>query len=109
MNLETAAAQVAGNMTQDEYKFDPAIIILIIGIISELLPMLEGFCRKSPEETVEMAKNPTALQYTVAAWKARRVLGRRVYRDTGQDVVEALFKTGAECSVEDMTSLYNAE
>ena len=109
MNLEQAAQQVADNMTQDEYKFDPAIILLIIGIISEIIPMLDGFCRKSPEEAVEIAKDPSALQYAVVGWRARRVLGRRIYRESGQDVVEAIFKTGAECSVEDMKSLYNAE
>jgi len=107
MNLELAARNVAGNMKSEEYKFDVTILLLIANVITGIVPIIQDWCNKTPEETVEMAKNPTFLQRRVLAWQARKVLGRRAYRDVGTDVVDAIIKTGAETSVEDMTDLYN--
>ena len=107
MTLEQTAKLVAGNLEQEEYQFDPSIILLIMGIIADLIPMLQDMCNKTPEETIDIARKPNFFQRRVIAWKTRRILGRQIYRETGPEVVDSLFKTAAESSVDDITNLYN--
>lgn len=106
MNLKEAATRASGKIVNETYQFNPAIILLIIEGINMILPLLQEYCNKEPEEAVAIAKNPSWLEYRVARFQVRRALGRRAYRECGKEVLTAMLETGGELTTDEMSDLY---
>jgi len=108
MNLQTAAEQVADNLNDKSYKFDITVIFIIMEILAEMLPLLQDICDKTPEDIVGACKRPNRLHRIWVSLKLRNALGRQAYRESGKDVAQALFATGAKFSTEEMQDLVDS-
>lgn len=86
-------------------SFDPAIILMIIAAVVELIKMWRE-CRKEPEEALDSAQRPGI----ITRWIMRRVLRRNLgkkYDEFGDDVKEALLEVARDTSVEEMKQMYD--
>ena len=53
--LQEAAEKVVGNMGDDSLKFNPAFLLLIVDLMGTLVPMMQEWCKKTPEDVVKLA------------------------------------------------------
>jgi hypothetical protein len=83
----------------------PALILLIADILSGLIPIIRDRCRKSSEEVSHMASDPRPLERIALRRRIRREMGIREYRKNGYAVTDAILKTGAEATVEEVAAL----
>ena len=107
MSLKSIQDRAASDLASknENFGFDPAIIMVIFDVIMELIQSLQD-CRK-PQDAVAIAKSPTLLQKRLVALKVRRTMGRRAYRVDGQDVVDSILAAGQGVTVEEMEAAYN--
>ena len=65
MAIKDFAQKVAADLPQEQYQFDPTIIILIMEAIMQVVQTLMDNCNQTPAELIQTAKNPGFLQKTV--------------------------------------------
>lgn len=110
MKLDEVANQVANNMPKKrgEASLDPAMIPVIIDIVSNLITMFKG-CNKTPGEAVKASKNPSRWERIALNQTVRKQLnmGFFKFRREGDELVDAVLKTGANASEPDMKDLYD--
>ena len=107
MSLRTIAQKVASNLPQEQYRFDPTIIILIMEAIMTMIQTLMENCNPTPEEAVAMAQDPGPLQKVVLRLRVRRILGMRAYRNFGNEIVESMIKVTAESTSAEIQEIYD--
>lgn len=109
MKLDEVANQVANNMPkkQGEAALDPAMIPVIIDIVSNLITMFKS-CNKTPGEALKSAKSPSRWEKIALNQTVRKQLGMGFFkfRREGDDLVDAVLKTGAKTTEPDMKELY---
>lgn len=110
MKLDEVANQVANNMPKKngEAALDPAMIPVIIDIVSNLISLYKG-CNRSPGEAVRSAKAPSGWDRVVLNQTIRKQLGMGFFRfrREGAELVEAVMKTGKSFTETDMKELYD--
>jgi len=106
MTFDQMANKVTSNVANGPPQFDIAIILMIIEMLQNLIPILQDFCNKDPEDVIKMAKGPSWMERRVVKMEAIKVFGRRGYRQLGNDVCDAVFKTAAESTPQDIAELY---
>jgi hypothetical protein len=108
MNLEQVANDVAVNFnTETQRALDPSMIPVIISIVKDVISLFKE-CRQSSSEAHESMKNPTLWQRVILNRTTRRELGIRKFRKEGNDLVNALIKTGGNYTAEQVQALYDA-
>lgn len=85
-------------------QFDPTIILVIAEMVMVFIEVL-GDCQEA-NDAAEIANDPTRLQKRWVALKARRLLGRSEYRQSGADVVDAVLETGKQVTADDMEAAF---
>lgn len=110
MTLENVANKVAANMPGKNgaaAAIDPAMIPVIIDIVGNLITLFKG-CNKSPAEALKSAHNPSRWERALLNQQIRRELGVGFFkfRREGDDLVEAVMKTGKSMVETDMNELY---
>ena len=80
------------------------------GMLLELIPVIIEAIQKcmTPKDVPEAAKNPTRFQKLVVRLNVRRELGRKDFRQNGDEVVEALFAAAAKSTRDEVQELYDA-
>ena len=110
MKLDEVANQVANNMPRKngQAALDPAMIPVIIDVVSNLVVMFKN-CNKTPGEAVKSSKNPSRWERAALNNAVRKQLGMGFFRfrREGDDLVEAVLKTGASATEPDMKDLYD--
>lgn len=110
MKLDEMANRVASNMPNKngEASLDPAMIPVIIDIVSNLVVMFKN-CNKTPIEAIKSSKNPSRWERAALNNAVRKQLGMGFFRfrREGDELVEAVMKTGKTMSEPDMKDLYD--
>lgn len=89
-----------------EAAFDPAVFLGFAEIILQLIAKIQE-CRGTPAEGIKVINNPTLLQRAAVGLQVRKFLGDgKTFRKHGQAMKDALLKTGAETTVEDLTEAW---
>jgi len=102
MSIESIHEKAVSNLGKQSTKaFDPAMFSVILELILQLLAAFQD-CRKSGQQAYEMAKNPTWLQRRLLMRKVRRELGRREWKASGKEVVNALLETGKQVTPQEL-------
>lgn len=104
MNL-IKKAQHRFTESQSDKTFDPATIAVIATLIIQIVQMWKD-CKKTPDESVVMSKNPTILQKFRLRRMTRQELGNS-YNEYGDSVVKAILETGKEATEEDIEGVSN--
>lgn len=84
--------------------FDPAIIIVIAEIVTELVEVIQE-CVENREQALKVFQSPSLLQRFVLKRKVRQHLGWFGARKYGSDLQQALLETGKEVTREDLNEL----
>jgi len=107
MAIKDFAQKVAADLPQEQYQFDPTIIILIMEAIMQVVQTLMDNCNQTPAELIQTAKNPGFLQKTVLKLRTRRAMGVRAYRACGEEVVNSMIKVTANSDPDDIQAIYD--
>lgn len=108
MNIQKFSTEVAENYAGKNAAFDPATIMVIMEIITNIIQMFKD-CKKTPEAAVEEAKAPSRWQRILLNSAVRRQIGRKEFRHDGDKIVSALLKSGGKVTVEDMADMYSEQ
>lgn len=110
MKLDEVANKVANNMPRKngEAALDPAMIPVIIDIVSNLITLFKS-CNKAPGEAMKTAKSPSRWERIALNNEIRKQTGMGFFRfrREGSDLVEAVLKTGKDMNEPDMKDLYD--
>lgn len=109
MSLQSVSSKVIDNykIGDKEAAFDPSMIFTIMDIITSLIGNFKN-CKKTPSDALKSSKNPNFWEKQVARRAVRQHLGGfKAMRREGENLVEALVKTGSELTLEEVNSLYN--
>lgn len=107
--LDDMAVKVAKNMPgKSNAALDPAMIPVIIDIVANLVTLFKG-CNKTPGEAVKASQNPSRWEHAALRSSVRKQLGMGFFkfRREGDDLMEAVLKTGKSMSEPDMSELYD--
>ena len=104
-----AALKVAHNFQSvggdAEAAIDPTQILAWIEVLKEVITMIQD-CRKA-RDIPAISANPSVLERRLLTAKVRRVLGLREFLKNGRPTVDAILKTGAESTAEEIQQLYD--
>ena len=95
------------------YSIDPALIAIIIELISQMLPVIMDWCDKTaegiPEAAAEAIKD-RGRAYRFARRRARQAVGGWLsYRDVGGDrMLDAILEEAANTTPEGMEQIHSA-
>lgn len=108
MKLDEMANRVANNIPRKngEAALDPSMIPVIIDIVSGLIGMFKE-CNKTPGEAVKISKSPSRWERIALNSAIRRQVGFFKFRREGDELVDAVMKTGKTMSEPDMKELYD--
>lgn len=106
MSVNTITDKVVKNLRKDpSVAFDPTIIIVISEIIMQVIEYIQE-CQDTPEEGLEVVKDPSWLQKRLLTIMIRRNLGWKANRIYGNDIYDALIDGGKEVTVEELQEAY---
>ena len=93
-----------------EVFIDPVTISIILGIISLIINALRLYCqikhnREDAEKIQGESQNPGPIARRLVARHVRKQLGREEYQQCGQYYIDAIFRTCAESSTEEIMEL----
>lgn len=101
--LQQKAAEVFNELNKDDelkQKIDPELIAVIAEIILELIKMIQS-CRKTPQQAIEISKNPSIAFKVLARIKVRRKTNVNPVK-----IVDSVFKVSGNMNLEEMNQLY---
>ena len=90
---------------EQNVALSPALLLLIADIVSGLIPIIRDRCRKNAEEVSHMAAESSWLEKRALSRRVRREMGIRAYREHGHTVTDAILRTGAEATTEEVAML----
>lgn len=112
MTIEEKAAEVCHILQREQgvpnvKAFDPATILIIISIITQLVRLFRsGPCGHSPEEAVKTLSNPGWF----AKWRMRRIIRDRIRRtfmeDQEEQILNAILRGNETVTIDDMSIFY---
>jgi hypothetical protein len=95
------------NTTNVAFKMpSPEQIQMIVDLINQLVTMLKG-CKKTPEQTVAVAKAPTSTDTRQLKVAVRKQLGFFRNLTQGSKVREAVLKSGKEVTLDEVVEVWN--
>lgn len=106
--LEDIANKVAVNYKNGdkEAAFDPSMLFTIMDIIGNLVGMFKG-CGKTAPQAIQSAKSPNFWEKQAVRRSVRQHLGGfKAMRREGENLVDAVLKTGGDLTVKDVEDLY---
>lgn len=86
--------------------FDPVTIAIVLSVIYSVFKLFQA-CRKTPDEVVESAKDPTILQRRFLRRKLWRELDYDTRKSSGDQIYNAMLETGKELTIEDVLEADN--
>jgi hypothetical protein len=107
--LEQTATQIAGRVrpVTDRLGMDfITIIALIMEILSAIFPILQNLCKNDAEKLRVTLQDVRPWHRIWLRWHVRKVLGWRLSREIGREVVNGALVVGKDLSVEDVANLY---
>ena len=102
---QRAARSFKGAGQQEEVFVDPATIMLMASVVSEIVKRVRK-CRQS-DSVPESAQKPTMFEKAVVKRITRRKMGIRKYLRDGKKVMKAVFDVGAGSTGEEIQELYD--
>lgn len=90
---------------KEELSVDPALILLIAGILVEIIGLYQD-CNKNEEEATKSANNPGLFHRLLLRRMIKSTIGSAEFRRSGDALVSAFLNVGENVSVETMTALY---
>lgn len=107
--LKDAAVRVGAcygalHSEEKEFALSPETILVFMEIIKEVV-QLWAKCKKNGEEAKAIADNPGPLQKILLRRRVESVLGRRVFRERGEQTIAAILAAGEEASVDFLEKL----
>ena len=105
ITFDDMAKRVAGNMKGNP-KIGPAFLQVIVMFLQEILPKLLENCGETPEGIVAAAKKPGRFQKLWLKLQTRKVFGRKVYREDGDEIMAATLKTTKKSQPAEIAALY---
>lgn len=111
MTLESMANKVAANMPGKNgtaAAIDPAMIPVIIDIVGNLIALFKQ-CNKTSGEALKSAQNPSRWEKIAMNQAIRKQLGMGFFkfRREGDELAQAILKTGKSMTDKDMNGLYD--
>jgi hypothetical protein len=111
MTLDDKALEICQILNKDpEVKtFDPATIMLVISILTQLVKLYRAWpCRYSPEDAVKAAMSPGP----IAKWRMGNVIKSQIEEQNYQgsasyhDIKAAILASGGNLTVSEMQAFY---
>ena len=102
--VNTLAEDTAKNFAGPNAALDPATLQAFIELILQVIQAIKN-CRATPPDAAIMVSRPTMWQKMVVRQTVRRNMSFREYRDSGEQVVDALLKTGKTVSQSEIEQL----
>ncbi len=93
---------------KEGYSLDPATIMLIATIVSEVIKMWRE-CKKNKEEAAKMATSPSRFERLALRQICVRTIGRREFYRSGDKLMESLLKNGQTLTPELVQQMYDEE
>ncbi len=94
--------KLADNLSQkQQVMLDPATIILVATIVSEVIKMIKK-CREKPEDSITLVNLPNEKEKRVLKRKIRKTLGWRKSFKEGDKYYNAVLDTGREATLQDL-------
>lgn len=84
--------------------FDSAWISVIMDIVNQILEAFAN-CKKTPPEALAMANRPTLLQKFVLRRTVIKSVGRRDFREHGEDLIQSILDVGKRVELSDAEEL----
>ncbi len=84
--------------------FDPATILVIIEVITEVMAMFEA-CNLDAAGVHKMTSSPSIFQKILLRRAVRNVVGTREFRKSGENLVDALLNNGKRLTEADIKEL----
>ena len=78
----------------DKFGIDPVTIMIIVQLILSIIEAIKK-CR-TPQDIVNIAKKQRKGDRTMVTMAVRKKLGRKKFRECGQELVDSIIETGTE-------------
>lgn len=103
--MDELAKKVAKNYGGGEAALDPSFILVIVDLINQIITAFKN-CKKSPAEVHAEMRSPGPWQRLALRSLVRNQMGFREFRQNGDEVMEALLKTGREVGLDDVQRVW---
>lgn len=110
--FQDAAHSVSSNLSSSDsevqaIKGDGTFINILVSLLPTLLTLFNN-CQTPAAQVSQISKQKRAIHVVLARMKVRQELGGpRAFRQAGgENLIDALFKTGAELKAEQVEDLY---
>lgn len=105
--IELLAEKLQGNLqTKQEVVIDPATIMLVITLVTEIVKAIQK-CKAKPTDGLVLVNFPSEREKRVLKRKIRQKLGWRRYWKEGDAYYDATLKTGQNTTLEDLKNAYD--
>jgi hypothetical protein len=96
--------------TNQKVFIDPLSIGIYITIIDIIINAIRIWCqikknRESAQKIQEECKNPGIVARILVSRQVKKKIGRNAYKDKGEQIVQAIFDTGKEMSVDEIVEV----
>jgi len=103
-NIEAIANKVATNLETPNAAIDPATITAIITLITQIINAIKG-CKTKPAAAADMIRKPGIFARITLRGIVRESMSRADFKDHGEEIINALHKTGANLTDEEIKDL----
>lgn len=102
---ENTARRVKG-YAEDHGMPDILTILMIISIILTVIRILQA-CSKTPNDCHSMINARDPLAMLTMKQVIQQKVGRKLYREHGDEILESVLAVGSQLSTDEFTALYN--
>lgn len=92
----------------DGYSIDPATIMIIMEIVSNVIAMWKD-CKKPPVEAAASAKSPSRFERLVLRRTCVKMLGAKEFRRSGDVLMSKLVEKASSLTESNMAEMYEDE
>jgi hypothetical protein len=87
-------------------QFDPAMVTAIIDIVVNLIERFKD-CGKTADQALNTSHNPGLWERVILRNSVLRYLGRKQFREHGQNLIDSILKSGGKLNKDQMLELYS--
>lgn len=104
--IDNAGEKMASVVYADDDKkqFDPFTIIMLIGLIVNIISMIQKCVEANKVPT--KAKRKSVVDNLILRRAVKKHVGKTQWKAEGNKIMEALYKVGAESTVEEVEEAY---
>jgi len=103
--IEDIAQNVVSNFTNQNEALDPATITAIITLITQVITAIQTCKPKTPAHAADMVRKPGLFARLTLRGIVRDNMSRADFRQHGEEVINALLKTGASLTDQEVADL----